>query len=179
MVTTHNAPTAPFGGDKRAIIAHQFGRWTAFSAIRSGKHVKSGDRVYPALDAVPFTPLFDGGAITLDEFDRWHENAVSVMCQSVSPTRNERFNVSHAAKVIAVYLKTVCFLSGYGRPGLVEAISPPFDRALMKELSLKDNTFPEEHDHDDHMERVKVARREAVKRKCLPIELEALWRPDA
>ncbi len=169
----------PFGDGPREIIAHQFGRWTAFSAIRSGKHVKSRDRVYPAFDAVPFTPLFNGGAITPDEFDRWHQCAVSVMCQSVDATRNERFNAGHAAKVIAVYLKTVCYLSGYGRPGLVEVISPPFDQALMKELSLKGNTFPEEHGHDDHMERVKVARREAAKRNCLPIELEVLWRPDA
>ncbi len=176
MAATLNPPT-PFGDNPKAIIAHQFGRWTAFSALRSGKHIKSRERIYPALDAVPFTPLFNGGAITPNEFDQWHKNAVSVMCQSVKLADGERFNVGHAAKAIAVYLKTVCYLSGYGRPGLVEVIYPPFDQTLMKALSLKGNTFPDEYDHDDHMERVKAARREADKRECLPIELEQFWRP--
>ena len=177
MATTPNLPT-PFGDSPRAIIAHQFGRWTAFSALRSGRHIKSRDRVYPALDGVPFAPLFNGGAITPNEFDQWHKNAVSVMCQFVEPNDDERFNVGHAAKAIAVYLKTVCYLSGYGRPGLSSVIHPPFDQALMKALSLKGNTFPDEYDHDDHLQRVTKARREADKRKCLPIELEQLWRPD-
>ena len=177
MVTTDNTP-APFGDGPREIIAHQFGRWTAFSALRSGRHVKSRERVYPALDAVAFASLFNGGSITPDEFDQWHKNAAAVMCQSVKPTDDERFNVGHAAKAIAVYLKTVCYLSGYGRPGLSGAIHPPFDQALMKALSLEGKTFPDEYGHDDHLQRVTVARREAAKRKCLPVELEQLWRPD-
>ena len=102
------------------------------------------------------------------------------MCQYVNPTDHKRLSVSSAAKAIAVYLKTVCYLSGYGRPGLAEVIYPPFDQSLMKELSLKGKTFPGDHEfsYDDHMERVKVARREAVKRNCSPIELEQFWRPD-
>ena len=98
----------------------------------------------------------------------------------VNPIDGKRLPVSSAAKALAVYLKTVCYLSGYGRPGLVEVIYPPFDQSLMKVLSLGGKTFPGDHeyDHDDHMERVKVARREASKRKCSPIELEQFWRPD-
>ena len=29
----------PFGDTTKAVIAHHFGRWTAYSALRSGKHV--------------------------------------------------------------------------------------------------------------------------------------------
>lgn len=178
MATTRNAPT-PLGDGSRETIAHYFGQWTARSALQSGSPVKSKDHVYAALDEVHFKLLFSGGVITQGEFDQWHKDAVSSMCQYVNPIDGKRFSVSSAAKAIAVYLKTVCYLSGYGRPGLVGVIYPPFDQSLMKELSLPGKTFPGDHeyDHDEHMERVKVAHREAAKRKCLPIELEQLWRP--
>ena len=34
------SPKTPFGDTTKAVIAHHFGRWTAYSALRSGKHVK-------------------------------------------------------------------------------------------------------------------------------------------
>ena len=43
-------------------------------------------------------------------------------------------NVGWAAKMINVYLKTTCYLSGFGREGLECVIHPPIDNILMKNL---------------------------------------------
>ena len=170
----------PFGDTTKAVIAHHFGRWTAYSALRSGKHVKKKERVLEGLDAICFAPLFDGDRCEIDEheFDTWHKNAVEIMCQGVSPTVSERFHAGHAAKAIAVYLKTVCYLSGYGRSGLACVIHPPFDRASMKVMGIDGDVFPARYCYEDHEERVSTARRLAKKKDCAPIELEELWRPD-
>ena len=36
----YKSPETPFGDTTKAVIAHHFGRWTAYSALRSGKHIK-------------------------------------------------------------------------------------------------------------------------------------------
>ena len=97
----------PFGETKKAVIAHHFGRWAAYSALKSGRHVKSKKRVLDGLDAVCFTAIFDKtrGEIAEQDFDTWHRGAVAVMCQRISPTIKERFHEAYAAKAIAVYLK--------------------------------------------------------------------------
>ena len=177
----YRSPKTPFGDTTKAVIAHHFGRWTAYSALRlPGKYVKRRERVLKGLDAICFTPLFDGdhGEIDEYEFDTWHKNAVEIMCQSINPTADEQFHVGHAAKAIAVYLKTVCYLSGYGRRGLARVIHPPFDRASMKVMGIYGNVFPDRYCYEDYEGRVSKARCVSKERDCSPIELEELWRPD-
>ena len=176
----YQSSQTPFGETTKAVIAHQFGRWTAYSALRSGRHVKSKKRVLDGLDAICFTPLFNKNRGEIDEqdFDTWHRGAVAVMCQRISPTIKERFHEAHAAKAIAVYLKTVCYLAGYGRLGLARVMHPPFDRASMEVMGIAGRVFPDEYCYEEHEERVATARRVAKEKGHSPIELEEFWRPD-
>ena len=170
----------PLGGTTNSVIAHHFGRWTAYSALRSGRHIKSRDRVLSALDAVCFTHLFNQnlGEIGEPDFDAWHKDAVKVMCRHIRPNRQERFHAGHAAKAIAVYLKTVCYLGGHGRPGLAQVMHPPFDKASMEVMGIAGNAFPAHFPYEEHEKRVLQARQIARQKGCSPIELEMYWRPD-
>ena len=171
-------PVTPFGDGPREVIVHQFGRWTAYSALRTpGKYIKKKERVLKALDAVDFASLFmSNGMITPPEFDKWHRNAVTKMRDEIRIGNKETFDIGHAAKAIAVYLKTVCYLGGYGSNELQTAMHPPFDSNLMDCLGLTGAVYLD--NYPDYEERVKEARRIATAKGCTPIELEQFWRPD-
>ena len=111
-------------------IAHNFARWTVPSAL-SRAPVRDHKKIRAALDVVSFDPLFDTGMGAIDrrEFDDWHAEQVSELINHES-----QLTYGWAAKIIAVYLKTTCYLAGFGREGLRDVIHPPIDRELMKAL---------------------------------------------
>ena len=171
MGTTSQTDT-PLGGDARAIIAHQFGKWTAFSSLRQIPS-PSSELVYEALNRVDFAELVSRTSITQDEFDVWHQNAVDTM-RPEDPDENV-MNVGRCAKAIAIYLKTVCYLAKYGGDDLRAVIHPPFDRNLMDSLGLEGAVYLD--DYSDYENRVAEARRIADEKGCSPIELEQFWKP--
>jgi len=128
------------GPSVRSAIVDTYARWTALSALRSGAPVKSRADVYPALQSVDFTPLFDldRGSIDDLEFDRWHEAAVEHLLAG-EPV----LGVGWAAKILNVYLKTRAYVGAEGRPGLNDAIHPPIDAGLW--LGIK-RRFPDRGD---------------------------------
>ena len=115
-------------------IVTDFARWTALSATRSKSPIKSRKDVYGLLDKVDFSLLFevDREPINDVEFDDWHKSTVAEMCQA-----QPELNVGWAAKIINVYLKTRCYVGGYGRDNLINVIHPPIDNPLMEELKRK------------------------------------------
>ena len=64
--------------DKRKKIVHDFAKWTALSALRSGSPLKSAKQVYGLIENhADLNRLFDAPrAITQNEFDHWHEQPV-------------------------------------------------------------------------------------------------------
>lgn len=122
----------------REALVTDFARWVASCAVRSNAPVRSRDDIYGALDAVDFGPLFrdDLGRIGSAEFGDWHESAIARMREA-----QPRLNVGWAAKIINEYLKTKCYVGGYGRDGLAEVIHPPIDNGLIRGLksSFVDN----------------------------------------
>ena len=177
MVTTSQTDT-PLGDDARAIIAHQFGRWTAYSALRTpGKFIKKKERVLKALDAVDFDSLFEPNrTMTQPKFDKWHREAVAKMRHAIRISNREIFDIGHAAKAIAVYLKTVCYLANYGSDNLRAVIHPPFDRNSMDSLGLEGPVYLDKY--SEYEKRVAEARRIAEEKGCSPIELEQFWTPE-
>lgn len=117
-------------------IAHQFALWTTRAATQSqgtmDRFPNKQEDVNAYLDAVEFDILFDKsrGAIDIDEFGEWHDRQVTTLirCQN-------NINVGWAAKMIAVYLKTTCYLTGFGRDGLDRVIHPVFDNILMGKMA--------------------------------------------
>ena len=125
MFNRENEPT-------RWCISHEFARWATQSALRNpGAPIKGREKIYSALADVDFDSLFapDLGPISSEEFNLWHRKAVSKLV-----TREPKLSVGWAAKIIAIYLKTTCYLSGFGREGLDSVIHPPIDRVLMDNL---------------------------------------------
>ncbi|MCY4651647.1 MAG: hypothetical protein OXC95_00615 [Dehalococcoidia bacterium] len=123
-------------------IAHEFARWCARSALNSGKdHIKSAEDVYAALDFVDFQYLFDSERGTIDqhEFNDWHRTSVDRLIMKYEP----RLNVGWAAKMIAIYLKTTCYIAGFGRNHLAVVIHPPIDNNLIKNLRKQFRSSPD------------------------------------
>ena len=116
----------------REIIVSDFAKWTALSATRSGSPIKSRKDVYGVLDTVDFTFLFRADMEPIDDagFVDWHKSAVDEMCKS-----QPKLTVVWATKIINVYLKTKCYVGGYGRDGLIDVIHPPIDNGLISGLS--------------------------------------------
>ena len=113
-------------------IAHSFAQWTAHSALRNpGSPMKKGEDVRSSLDSIDFALLFDTalGSIDESEFYDWHRKQVNRLRQN-----HPVLNYGWAAKMIAVYLKTTCYLAGFGRDGLDTVIHPPFDNILMTKM---------------------------------------------
>ena len=166
---------------KRKKIVHDFARWTALSALRSGSPLKSGKQVYGLIEKhANLTALFDSSrAIDQTEFDRWHKKAILAFCKA-----EPALPVGWAAKIVNVYLKTRVYLAGEGRKGLVSVIHPPIDKGLLKGLKKK---FPHRpwkvkrikgicSYQDDYLPFIQDFRFLAKKERCLLIELEFYWR---
>lgn len=66
---------------RRQKIVHDFAKWTALSALRSGSPLKSGKAVYNLIERHADLPvLFSPGApIEQSEFDDWHKLSAAVL----------------------------------------------------------------------------------------------------
>jgi hypothetical protein len=173
-------PTNP----KRKKIVHDFAKWTALSALRSGSPLKSQKQVYDLIEKANLAALFDPThTIDQTEFDQWHEKTVLAFCE-MEPALNMNSQVGWAAKIVNVYLKMRVYLAGEGRKGLVEVIHPPIDNRLQKGLK---QAFPNRpwkikrikdirSYQDDYFPFIQECRSLAKEEGCLPIELECYWR---
>jgi hypothetical protein len=166
--------------EKRVRIVHNFARWTALSALRSGSPVKSRKQVYNLIDKhADLQILFDPPTpITQSEFDEWHEKTASAFGYA-----ERNITVGWATKIINVYLKTRVYLAKEGREGLIGAIHPPIDTDLLRALKTE---FPQhswkidrikaiQSYVGDYMPFVQECRFLANEQGCLPIELEYYW----
>ena len=127
--------------DPRWTIADNFARWTVHSALRNpGSPIKDRETIYAALEGVGFGVLFDEGRGPIGEgsFTDWHTGAIGILHDF-----NQRLSVGWAAKMVAIYLKTTCYLAGYGREGLDQVIHPPLDNRLMSNLKRAFRDHPE------------------------------------
>ena len=117
-------------------IADQFGKWTTQSAMRGWNQ----ENVNAALAIVDFGQLFDVrlGRIDESEFTEWHDREIRKLTGLEFKTKEgkiQNLNVGWAAKMLAIYLKTTCYLAGFGRDGLAAVIHPPIDNYLIHNLT--------------------------------------------
>ena len=165
---------------RRQKIVHDFAKWTALSALRSGSPLKRSERVYDLIDTHGnLTALFDApGTIGETEFDRWHEMTVLAFCNA-----EHDLPVGWAAKIVNVYLKTRVYLAGEGREGLVSVIHPPIDNGLQRGLKKEFPNRPWKirrikdirSYQDDYLPFIQDFRSLAKGKGCLLIELEVYW----
>jgi hypothetical protein len=166
---------------KRKKIVHDFAKWTALSALRSGSPLKRAERVYDLIEHRADLPLLFETARAIDEadFDGWHQKTVRAFCKA-----EPNLPVGWAAKIINVYLKTRVYLAGEGRKGLASVIHLPIDYGLQQ--GLKKN-FPQRpwkirrikefrSYQDDYLPFIQDCRSLAKEERCALIELEFYWR---
>ena len=167
---------------RKKIIA-DFSEWTAFSATRSGCPIKSRDAVYPLIRIPKYESVLAGIEISASEFNEWHQEATLSICveQPVLP-------VGWATKLINIYLKTMVYLAGMGRPGLIQCIHPPIDSGLWKGIFTEYrhrrdiiskthivNRIKDIDAYDKYMTIIEGCRLIATVRGCHLIEVEELW----
>lgn len=165
----------------RERLVTDFARWVASCAVPS----VSSEEVCISLDAVDFAPLFrsDLGPIGAKEFRAWHEAAIVEMRKA-----QPKFNVGWAAKALNEYLKTKCYVGGYGRDGLVAIIHPPIDNGLMRGLRNEFSGDPDLGRRLDSLEKmsgldtyakyhelIQVCERVARMSDCSLLESEQFW----
>lgn len=164
-------------------IAHDFSQWAALSALKSGSPLKSRDDIYPFLELKHFEVLLTTDKPISDiEFNEWHKKSLTFI------TSDERLPIGWAAKIVNVYLKSICYMAGIGRPSLINHIHPPIDSGLWQGLKrvyksqsdiwskvysktkIKDiKTYQEYSNIIDGLR--EIANRES----CLLIEVEKFW----
>ena len=169
----------------RERLVQDFARWVATCAVRSNSPVRARAALYAAIDAVDFAPLFDRerGPIGESEFGVWHSSSVAAMLET-----EPRLNVGWAAKLVNEYLKTACYVGGYGRAGLSQAIHPPIDNGLVNGLKCEftgDTDLREAlaslspmsrmDTYDKYECLIEVCRRVARKTGCSLMESEIFW----
>lgn len=185
QVTEMRKTQDQLSNSKRKKIVHDFAKWTAQSALRSGSPLKFGKQIYNLIEnhanlAVLFEPP---RAIDQGEFDDWHKETILAFCEA-EPLLKTNSQVGWAAKIINVYLKTRAYLAGEGREGLVSAIHPPIDKGLQEGLiehfpnrPWKIRTIKSIRSYkDDYFPLIEDCRCLAEIDDCLPIELEFYWR---
>ena len=173
------------GEDPRWMITDRFAKWTVSSALRNpGSPIRRQETIYDALCVVPFHELFNRnlGPIGEEEFAEWHIGAVAVL-----QAFERRLSVGWAAKMVAIYLKTACYLACYGRDGLDRVIHPPLDNRLIGNLRRGFGHHPEiaaglnrfrsigAMDADDHRAIIAACRLIAHEMGCSLFEVEQFW----
>ena len=124
-------------------IANRFGYWTARSAMRGW----SQENVNGTLGKLDWATLFDTGLgrIEQGEFDQWHLNAtrnIQGIALQDGKGNPKSMPFGWAAKMVAIYLKTTCYLDGFGRDNLDYLIHPPLDNKLVDNLRRKFGESP-------------------------------------
>lgn len=172
---------------ERQKITRDFSRWCALSSTRSGCPIKSRRAIYPLLDRMDESKMIEPhrGPVEKDEFDEWHRRQV----HSFVNHTHKRLPVGWAAKILNVYMKTMVYLGGQGRDGLVKWIHPPIDSGLWEgiakyygsrrdvlDLTHHRTTISSIRDYDqDYLKIIKGCIAIARDRRTHLIEVEWLW----
>jgi len=167
----------------REKIIKDFAEWTAFSATRSGCPVKSRNAVYPLIRTPKYDFLFEGDEISASEFKTWHQES-TLAIRAANPV----LPVGWAAKLINIYLKTMVYLAGAGRPRLIQYIHPPIDNDLWEGIRSRYggnpdiitrthivNRIKDIDTYDKYITIIHGCQLIAKERGCLLIEVEELW----
>ena len=174
------------------LIADGFGHWTAQSAMRGWNQ----GNVDSALSQIDFDPLFDTGLgrIEKEYFERWHATVIQDV-QKLEMTDKDgnpkaTMPFGWAAKMIAIYLKTTCYLSGFGRENLDNVIHPPIDNGLVRNLKSEFKRSPQLLEGLQafgsigglnvvaYYACIETCRRIANEQDCKLVEVEQFWTPN-
>lgn len=117
------------------IHRHKFAVWCAARAVQR-KFTKT-KFLRDALDkcgVVEFVKHYDGGAISHETFDKFHENWCDSILKSWEADQVANGSYGRAAKLIAVYIKSMIVLQNK-QTALSNIAHPPIDRMILQNIS--------------------------------------------
>ena len=161
---------------------HNFAVWTAARAV--SRNFTTTAAVRGAIECTNLRELIDTDEeFTLDSFDEYHRStarSIVSFFQSLGGATSEKTSYGRAAKIIAVYIKTIATIRD-GRGSLAKFAHPPIDRILLTNLHkeyplLNTNninwTQLDEHSYFDLVERLRTIKVDYF------WELERFWSPE-
>jgi hypothetical protein len=147
---------------------HRFAVWTSARAV--ARNFTGTGNIQTALESVKkeLIPFLEGqdDFICQESFDVWHRKIAQVLVQDLKKRVSDSKKVSHgrAAKILAVYLKTVYVLR-FPESETSKFIHPPIDRVLLTNIQkrggIKFKPFPNwtELDREEYIELIEQLRR--------------------
>ncbi|MDP2313445.1 MAG: hypothetical protein Q8P41_11105 [Pseudomonadota bacterium] len=126
---------------------HRYAAWCAARAAGRGLSGGNNGAFRVALDASDLPELLRGPAdrwpSNAAEFDRAHRAWCGAIVSSLHASGADDATFGRAAKVVAIYLKTLIVCGGRERTPLARVAHPPIDRVLLGRLA-RDKRFPAE-----------------------------------
>lgn len=112
---------------------HNYAIWAAARAVQRNftdtKNIKS------AIEETELKGLIDlKGAFTVERFDNFHRitaNKIIQHLKSIDKKLENKASYGRAAKIIAIYIKTIIVIRDSGLSNLAKIAHPPIDRILL------------------------------------------------
>ncbi|MGB2780754.1 MAG: hypothetical protein WBD63_04680 [Phycisphaerae bacterium] len=116
---------------------HHFAAWAAARASQRRWGVKT-TAIVAAIESSGLSKLVAGRRAwpnTIAAFDRTHRDICRRIAERVQRKANKKSTFGHAAKVVAVYLKSMVILGPEHDSAFARLAHPPIDRILLKAIA--------------------------------------------
>lgn len=124
---------------------HRFAVWAASAAARRGLPGSKTHALQAAIEGSSLPQVVRSGPAgwpgTAGEFDDLHAEWCGSIQQNFSEAVSGEIRYGRAAKLTAVYLKTMIVCGGHHETLFAKVLHPPVDRALLQALS-RDQSLP-------------------------------------
>ena len=116
---------------------HNYPVWTAARAVL--RNFTDTKNIKLAIEKTELKGLIDSKLVfTVDSFDNFHREAANVIInqlKSVDKKLENKATYGRAAKIIAIYIKTIIVVRDSGISNLAKIAHPPIDRILLTNAS--------------------------------------------
>lgn len=124
---------------------HNFAVWAAARAAQRGfTNVSNLRDALESSGIQRFLPDPDFTVIDCAHFDDLHRSWCRSICDFLNHRRLTNVTFGRAAKLVAIYLKSMVIASGSAYTSLGRCIHPPIDRRLLQALA-ENSSFDEQH----------------------------------
>jgi hypothetical protein len=122
---------------------HNFAVWTAARAVQ--RNFARTKAIKKAIDSTNLRDLIDGSiAFNSTTFDNFHRKTATQIISALSLNEKslaEKATYGRAAKIIAVYIKTIAVIRQNERSNLALFAHPPIDSILLKNMHKDYNQY--------------------------------------
>jgi hypothetical protein len=120
---------------------HNFAIWTSARAVQRG--FTDTSNIGTAVDAANLKELIDCKTNFTDEqFDAFHREKANIIINCLKRIDNkleDKVTYGRAAKIIAIYIKTISVIRDSGKSNLAKIAHPPIDRILLTNAHIDNN----------------------------------------